>query len=98
MVPRPTAEHAVVCTATCNAYQSNAHRDLQQRIAAIDNEAFGDLDLGPRPEAADGASDDFSTPALSHYRFLDGRIIESRMFLFDTLAVRALLQHAVVKP
>jgi ketosteroid isomerase-like protein len=32
-----------------------------------------------------------SFPAISHYRFRDGRVIESRMFFYDTVAVRDFL-------
>ena len=92
------AEHAVGFTETWDRYQSEAHRDLSQHIVATDNEAFVVWTLRARREAENDDEDDFSMPALSHYRFRHGRIIESRMFLFDTVAVRAFLEDALVKP
>ena len=61
---------------------------MSPRIVATDSEAFVVWTLrGQRP--SDPGVTEF--PAISHYRFRDGRVIESRMFLFDTAAVAAFL-------
>ena len=82
------AEHALAFTRAWNGLQSAELRDMSPRIVATDSEAFVVWTLrGQRP--SDPGVTEF--PAISHYRFRDGRVIESRMFLFDTAAVAAFL-------
>jgi uncharacterized protein YciI len=83
------AEHALAFTRTWNGLQSAEQRDMTPRIVATDSEAFVIWTLrGQHPE--DALVTDF--PALSHYRFHEGRVIESRMYLFDSAAVSTFLR------
>jgi uncharacterized protein len=78
------AEHAVGFTETWDRLQTAQQRELNPRIVATDSEAFVVWKLrGQHP--GDLAVSEF--PAVSHYRFQAGRVIESRMCLFDTVAV-----------
>lgn len=60
---------------------------MSPRIVATDSEAFVSWTLRAQPP---GDTSMTEIPAISHYRFHEGRI-EARMCLFDTAAVRALL-------
>lgn len=69
--------------------QEAEHRDLRSEILVGDNEALVRWQL----RAADaGRSETF--PVVSHYRFRDDLIIESRMFHFDDAAVVAFLSRS----
>ncbi len=85
------AEHAVGFTETWDRLQVAQQRDLDPRIVATDSEAFVVWTLrGQRP----GDPEVSEFPAVSHYRFQAGRVIESRMCLFDTVAVGEFLDAA----
>ena len=62
---------------------------MTPRIVATDSEAFVIWTLrGQQPDDALVRA----FPALSHYRFHEGRVIESRLYLFDSAAVSAFLR------
>jgi hypothetical protein len=62
---------------------------MTPRIVATDSEAFVIWTLrGQQPE--DALVTEF--PALSHYQFQEGRVIESRMYLFDSAAVNTFVR------
>jgi len=83
------AEHALAFTRTWDGLQSAEQRDMTPRIVAADSEAFVIWTLrGQRPN--DAAVTEF--PALSHYQFQEGRVIESRMYLFDSAAVNTFVR------
>jgi uncharacterized protein YciI len=83
------AEHALAFTRTWDGLQSAEQRDMTPRIVATDSEAFVIWTLrGQRPN--DAAVTEF--PALSHYQFQEGRVIESRMYLFDSAAVNTFVR------
>jgi uncharacterized protein len=82
------AEHALAFTHTWDRLQSTEQRDLTPRIVATDSEAFVIWTLRGQ-QSKDTLIRDF--PALSHYQFHEGRVIESRMYLFDSAAVNAFL-------
>ena len=83
------AEHALAFTRTWDRLQSAEQRDMTPRIVATDSEAFVIWTLrGQQPE--DALIRDF--PALGHYQFHEGRVIESRMYLFDSAAVSTFLR------
>jgi hypothetical protein len=64
---------------------------MTPRIVATDSEAFVIWTLrGQRPD--DALATEF--PALSHYQFHEGRVIESRMYLFDSAAVNTFLRES----
>jgi len=83
------AEHALAFTRTWDGLQSAEQRNMTPRIVATDSEAFVIWTLrGQRPN--DAAVTEF--PALSHYQFQEGRVIESRMYLFDSAAVNTFVR------
>ena len=83
------AAHALAFTRTWDGLQSAEQRDMTPRIVATDSEAFVIWTLrGQRPD--DALATEF--PALSHYQFHEGRVIESRMYLFDSAAVNTFLR------
>lgn len=83
------AKHALAFTRAWDGLQSIEQRDMSPHIVATDDEAFVVWTLrGQRP----GDPDVTEFPAISHYRFHEGRVIASRMCLFDTEAVVAFLE------
>jgi uncharacterized protein YciI len=83
------AEHALAFTRIWDGLQSAEQRDMTPRIVATDSEAFVIWTLrGQGPN--DAAVTEFS--ALSHYQFQEGRVIESRMYLFDSAAVNTFVR------
>jgi uncharacterized protein len=82
-------KHALAFTRTWDGQQSAEQRDMTPRIVATDSEAFVIWTLrGQQPDDALVRA----FPALSHYRFHEGRVIESRMYLFDSAAVSTFLR------
>jgi hypothetical protein len=61
---------------------------MTPRIVATDSEAFVIWTLRGQ-QSKDALVRDF--PALSRYQFHEGRVIESRMYLFDSAAVNTFL-------
>jgi hypothetical protein len=85
------AEHALAFTRTWNGLQSIEQRDMNPRIVATDSEAFVIWTLrGQQPD--DALVTEF--PVLSHYQFHEGRVIEARMYLFDSAAVSTFLRDS----
>jgi uncharacterized protein YciI len=82
------SRHAVGFTQTWDRWQTSEQRELHPRIIATDTEAIVLWTLRVQRPGDPGES---SFPAISHYRFRDGRVIESRMFFYDTVAVRDFL-------
>jgi uncharacterized protein len=82
------AEHALAFTHTWDRLQSEEQRDMTPRIVATDSEAFVIWTLRGQ-QSKDALVRDF--PALSHYQFHEGRVSESRMYLFDPAAVNTFL-------
>src|SRR5829696_5730384 len=76
--------HAVAYTQSWDRWQTSEQRQLHPRIIATDNEAVVLWTLRVQRPGDPGES---NFPAISHYRFRDGRVIESRMFFYDTVAV-----------
>ena len=85
------ARHAIGFTRTWDRWQTGEQRQLGPRIIATDTEAIVLWTLRAQ-QPGDPAESTF--PAISHYRFHDGRVVESRMFLYDTTAVRDFLARA----
>jgi len=85
------ARHALGFTQTWDRWQTGEQRELHPRIIATDTEAVVSWTLRVQRSGDPGES---NFPAISHYRFRDGRVIESRMFFFDTAAVRDFLIRA----
>lgn len=82
------AEHALAFTQAWDGLQAVEQRGMSPRIIATDSEAFVVWTLrGQHP----GDAEVTEFPAISHYRFEEGGVIESRMCLFDTAAVTAFL-------
>jgi uncharacterized protein len=84
-------EHALGFTRTWDRLQPPPQRDLSPRVIATDTEAVVIWTLRGRRR---GDQDVAEFPAVSHYRFHAGRVIESRMSLFDTVAVAEFLAEA----
>jgi ketosteroid isomerase-like protein len=86
--------HAERFRATWDRYQSEDSRELEPEFLAIGNRVVVLWRL--RARAANG--DGIDLPVVSIYRLQDGKIIESRMFPFDTAALVRFLGRAGTKP
>jgi ketosteroid isomerase-like protein len=86
--------HAERFRATWDRYQSEDSRELELEFLAVDNRVVVLWRL--RARAANGQGIDL--PVVSIYRLQDGKIIESRMFPFDTAALVRFLGRAGTQP
>jgi len=86
--------HAERFRATWDRYQSEGSRELEPEFLAIGNRVIVLWRL--RARAANGGSID--VPVVSIYRLNDGKIIESRMYPFDTVALVRFLGTAGTDP
>jgi uncharacterized protein len=86
--------HAERFRATWDRYQPEGRRELEPEFLAAGDRVFVLWRL--RALGADGDSVDL--PAVSIYRLQDGKIIESRMFNFDTVALARFLDRAGAEP
>jgi uncharacterized protein len=85
------ARHALGFIQTWDRWQTGEQRRLDPRIIATDTEAVVLWTLrAQRP----GEPEESRFPAISHYRFRDGRVVESRMYFYDTAAVLDFLIRA----
>jgi len=86
--------HAERFRATWDRYQSEDSRELEPEFLAIANRVIVLWRL--RARAANGEGIDL--PVVSIYRLEDGKIIESRMYHFDTVALMRFLNRAGTDP
>jgi len=86
--------HAERFRATWDRYQSEDSRELEPEFLAIANRVIVLWRL--RARAANGEGIDL--PVVSIYRLNDGKIIESRMYHFDTVALMRFLNRAGTDP
>jgi ketosteroid isomerase-like protein len=82
--------HAERFRATWDRYQPEGRRQLEPEFLAAGDRVIVLWRL--RALGADG--DSVNLPAVSIYRLQDGKIIESRMFHFDTVALVRFLDRA----
>jgi uncharacterized protein len=85
------ARHASRFTETWDRWQTGEQRQLDPRIIATDTEA---VVLWTLRAQQPGEPEESRFPAISHYCFRDGRVVESRMFFYDTTAVLDFLIRA----
>jgi uncharacterized protein len=86
---RGVAEHARAYLDTWDRHQRPEHRALGATVFYGTDGALVRWDL----RVAHGETGTRSFPAVSHYRFADGLVAESRMFHFDTAALLAYLRE-----
>jgi uncharacterized protein len=86
--------HAERFRATWDRYQSEDSRELEPEFLAIANRVIVLWRL--RARAANGEGIDL--PVVSIYRLKDRKIIESRMYHFDTVALMRFLNRAGTDP
>jgi len=86
--------HAERFRATWDRYQSEDSRELEPEFLAIANRVIVLWRL--RARAANGEGIDL--PVVSIYRLKDEKIIESRMYHFDTVALMRFLNRAGTDP
>lgn len=86
--------HAEKFRATWDRYQPEDSRELKPEFLAIGNRVVVLWRL--RARAANGEGIDL--PVVSIYRLQDGKIIESRMFPFDTAGLVRFLGRAGTEP
>jgi ketosteroid isomerase-like protein len=86
--------HAERFRATWDRYQSEDRRELEPEFLAVGNRVIVLWRL--RARAANGEGIDL--PVVSTYRLQDGKIIESRMYHFDTVALVRFLGKAGTEP
>jgi hypothetical protein len=83
------ARHALAFLATWDQYQRPEHHDVRHRVFLGNGEAMVAWQL----RVADGPGTR-TFPAVSHYRFASGLVVESRMFHFDSAALLEYLATA----
>src|SRR5262245_51240991 len=86
--------HAERFRATWDRYQSEGQRELEPEFLTVGDRVIVLWRL--RAQGANGDSVDL--PAVSIYRLQDGKIIESRMYHFDTVALVRFLDRAGAEP
>jgi ketosteroid isomerase-like protein len=88
------ARHAAGYSATWDRFQSATDRDLSPTFLAEGDQVV--VRWRFRAHSMDG--DAIDRPAVSLYRLHDGKIIESRMFHFDTATLLQFLERAEAQP
>lgn len=86
--------HAERFRAAWDRFQSEDNRELEPEFLAIGNRVIVLWRLRARATNGDG----IDLPVVSIYRLHDGKIIESRMFPFDTAALVRFLGRAGTEP
>ena len=81
--------------AAWDAFQSGRTRGLEPEFIAGGDRV---VVLWRHKARNDSTGDSIDLPAVSVYRFLDGKIVDSRMFHFDTSALLQFLKLGIASP